>query len=63
MEVLEHLLTESPSISVKDLTNEAVEMFFGATNQKNRNRITLTEDTIIETARKFDTGGGPTNKK
>lgn len=58
MEVLEHLLTESPSISVKDLTNEAVEMFFGATNQKNRNRITLTEDTIIETARKFDTGGG-----
>ena len=46
-------LLKSNSLPSKDLTNDAAELFFGACNQKNRNKVTITEETVIHASRTY----------
>ena len=53
LEMAKTLLKSNKTLPSKDLTNDAAELFFGACNQKNRNKVTITEETVIHSSRTY----------
>lgn len=51
--VLTDILKKYPEINVERLSSDAVENFFAATNQRCRNQISITEKSLINTARRY----------
>lgn len=52
--VLQEIVTENPDINVERLSSDGVEHFFAATNQRSRNVINITEENIVNTARRYN---------